>query len=71
MAHCICASVTSQPKDICTDQSVVFLTADETVVSFFESSAEDIETPMLTRLNTPETILRRAADASMVVQVKW
>ncbi|KAL8939631.1 MAG: hypothetical protein Q9211_002650 [Gyalolechia sp. 1 TL-2023] len=47
----------------------VFLTADNTVISFFESSAEDIETPILTRLNTPETILRRTSDASMIIQV--
>lgn len=49
--------------------SVVFLTADNTVISFFESSAEDIETPIFTRLNTPETILRRSLDASMIIQV--
>ncbi|KAL8869237.1 MAG: hypothetical protein Q9174_004420, partial [Haloplaca sp. 1 TL-2023] len=62
------ASVTSRPEKQMLIGVAVFLTADETVVSFFESSAEDIETPMLTRLNTPETILRRSADASMIVQ---
>ena len=49
--------------------STVFLTADNTVLSFFESSAEDIESPILMRLNTPETILRRSSDASMIIQV--
>ena len=38
------------------------------MVSFFESSADDIETPILHRLSTPDTILRRSCDASMVVQ---
>jgi Mg2+ and Co2+ transporter CorA len=41
---------------------------DNTVISFFESSAEDIETPILTRLSTPDTILRRSCDASMLTQ---
>lgn len=49
--------------------SIVFLTADNTVLSFFESSAEDIEAPIISRLSTPETILRRSLDASMIVQV--
>lgn len=41
---------------------------DNTVLSFFESSAEDIELPILTRLSTPDTILRRSCDASMLTQ---
>lgn len=51
------------------EQVSIFLTSDNTVISFFESSAEDIETPMIPRLTTPETILRRSSDASMLVQV--
>ena len=46
----------------------IFLTADNTVISFFESSADDIEGPIINRLSTKETILRRTADASMVTQ---
>lgn len=42
--------------------------ADNTVISFFESSADDIEEPILERLKTPDTILRRSCDASMLVQ---
>jgi len=38
------------------------------VISFFESSAEDVEVPILTRLNTADTILRRSCDASMLTQ---
>lgn len=52
------------------EQVSIFLTSDNTVISFFESSAEDIETPMIPRLSTPETILRRSSDASMLVQVR-
>ncbi len=52
------------------EQVSIFLTADNTVISFFESSAEDIETPIINRLSTPETILRRSSDASMLVQVR-
>lgn len=51
------------------EQVSIFLTSDNTVISFFESSAEDIETPIIPRLSTPETILRRSSDASMLVQV--
>jgi Mg2+ and Co2+ transporter CorA len=41
---------------------------DNTVISFFESSADDLETPILHRLSTPDTILRRSCDASMLLQ---
>jgi Mg2+ and Co2+ transporter CorA len=38
------------------------------VVSFFESSADDLEIPILRRLSTPDTVLRRTCDASMLMQ---
>jgi hypothetical protein len=41
---------------------------DNTVISFFESSADDIELPILSRLSTADTILRRSCDASMITQ---
>lgn len=50
------------------EQVSIFLTADNTVISFFEQSADDIEEPILKRLNTTETILRRLSDASMMTQ---
>ncbi|KAG8530385.1 uncharacterized protein KY384_004887 [Bacidia gigantensis] len=50
------------------EQVSIFLTSDNTVISFFESSADDVETPLIRRLNTPETILRRSSDASMICQ---
>ncbi|KAG0648762.1 Cobalt magnesium transport [Hyphodiscus hymeniophilus] len=50
------------------EQVSIFITDDNTVISFFESSAEDIEKPILHRLSTSDTILRRSCDASMLVQ---
>jgi len=53
---------------ISAEQVSMFLTSDNTVISFFESSADDIELPIIHRLSTPETVLRRSCDASMLVQ---
>jgi Mg2+ and Co2+ transporter CorA len=41
---------------------------DNTVISFFQSSADDVEAPILHRLSTHDTILRRSCDASMLLQ---
>jgi Mg2+ and Co2+ transporter CorA len=49
------------------EQVSVFLCSDNTVVSFFEHSGDVIEEPILKRLNSPETILRRSGDASLLV----
>ncbi|KAL9035620.1 MAG: hypothetical protein Q9180_004768 [Flavoplaca navasiana] len=62
------SSLASKNLGVSVEQVSIFLTADNTVLSFFESSAEDIETPIISRLSTPETILRRSLDASMIVQ---
>ena len=50
------------------EQVSVFLLADNTVISFFEQSAEDVEEPILKRLDSTETILRRSCDASLLLQ---
>lgn len=50
------------------EQVSMFLLADNTIVSFFEHSAEDIERPLLERLSSTETMLRRSADASLMLQ---
>ena len=50
------------------EQVSMFVTGDNTVISFFEHSAADIEHPILTRLDSADTILRRSCDASMLVQ---
>jgi len=60
--------LTRRKLAVSAEQVSMFLTADNTLISFFESSAEDIENPILQRLSTPDTILRRSCDASMVAQ---
>jgi Mg2+ and Co2+ transporter CorA len=50
------------------EQVSIFMTNSNTVVSFFEHSADDIELPILRRLESKDTILRSSADASMLVQ---
>ncbi|KAL7787222.1 hypothetical protein V8C43DRAFT_289080 [Trichoderma afarasin] len=53
---------------VAAEQVSIFLTADNTVISFFEVSAGDIERPIVTRLSNPGTVLRESCDASLVVQ---
>lgn len=48
--------------------SITNICPDNTVISFFESSADDIEIPILSRLSTADTILRQSCDASMITQ---
>lgn len=57
-------------KGLCVtlEQVSIFLHADNTVTSFFESSADDVEAPIVRRLTSPETILRQSCDASMLLQ---
>ncbi|MCJ1298961.1 hypothetical protein MMC08_001752 [Hypocenomyce scalaris] len=62
------SALSSKNLGVSVEQVSIFLTADNTVISFFESSAEDIETPIITRLSAAETILRRSSDASMLTQ---
>ncbi|KAK3625771.1 hypothetical protein LTR56_019399 [Elasticomyces elasticus] len=50
------------------EQVSIFLLADNTVISFFEHSAEDVEAPLLERLHSTETMLRRSCDASLMLQ---
>ena len=46
----------------------MFIAGDNTVISFFDHSAADIEHPILTRLDSADTILRRSCNSSMLVQ---
>ncbi|MCJ1265064.1 hypothetical protein MMC22_004939 [Lobaria immixta] len=62
------SALASKNLGVGVEQVSVFLTSDNSVISFFESSAEDIETPIIARLSTRETILRRSCDASMLLQ---
>ncbi len=62
------SALASKSLGVGVEQVSIFLTADNTVISFFQSSAEDVESPIINRLSTKETILRRMSDASMVTQ---
>ncbi|KHN97538.1 Mg2+ transporter protein, CorA-like/Zinc transport protein ZntB [Metarhizium album ARSEF 1941] len=53
---------------ISAEQVSIFLTNDNTVISFFEVSADDVQRPIVTRLSTPGTSLRESCDASLLVQ---
>ncbi|KAF1346129.1 hypothetical protein BDV97DRAFT_359830 [Delphinella strobiligena] len=50
------------------EQASIFLMSDNSVLSFFEHSAPDVEEPILERLRDTATMLRRSADASLIVQ---
>ncbi|KAM5467430.1 hypothetical protein MauCBS54593_005399 [Microsporum audouinii] len=50
------------------EQVSIFLHSDNSVTSFFEASADDIETPIIQRLRAAGTILRQSCDASMILQ---
>ncbi|MCJ1474862.1 hypothetical protein MMC13_003522 [Lambiella insularis] len=62
------SALASKELAIAVEQVSIFLMSDNTVVSFFEQSADNVETPIVSRLSTPETVLRRSSDASMIVQ---
>lgn len=50
------------------EQVAMFITSDNTVIAFFQQSADNVEDPILARLRSPTTILRKSCDASMVAQ---
>ncbi|TLS30463.1 hypothetical protein PpBr36_03613 [Pyricularia pennisetigena] len=50
------------------EQVSLFMTNDNTIISFFEFSAQQVEEPILVRLSTPDTVLRQSCDASMIGQ---
>ncbi|RMD40778.1 hypothetical protein DV735_g4323, partial [Chaetothyriales sp. CBS 134920] len=50
------------------EQVSIFLLTDNSVISFFEHSADDVLVPILERIRSPETILRRTVDASVLLQ---
>ncbi|KAF2156615.1 hypothetical protein K461DRAFT_1415 [Myriangium duriaei CBS 260.36] len=53
---------------VAVEQVAIFLMADNTVISFFEHSGPDVEGPIMERLNSLETMLRRSNDASLLVE---
>ncbi|KAI0400338.1 hypothetical protein F4802DRAFT_497456 [Xylaria palmicola] len=62
------SALASRGLAVSAEQVSMFITSDNTVISFFEQSAENIEEPILARLMSPKTILRKSCDASMVAQ---
>lgn len=60
---------TLNPKGlmVSVEQVSMFLQSNNTLVSFFEHSADVIEEPILKRLQSSETVLRQSGDASMVM----
>lgn len=62
------AALASRGLSVTLEQVSIFLHADNTVISFFETSADDIKAPIVRRLSSPETILRQSCDASMLLQ---
>lgn len=62
------AVLASHGLGVTLEQVSIFLNADNTVLSFFDESASDVEAPIVKRLSSPETILRQSCDASMLVQ---
>ncbi|KAL1604962.1 hypothetical protein SLS60_004503 [Paraconiothyrium brasiliense] len=62
------SSLASRKLAVSVEQVSIFLCKDNTVISFFEHSAPEIEEPIIKRLSTEDTILRRSADGSMICQ---
>ncbi|KAL5435982.1 hypothetical protein PMIN07_003904 [Paraphaeosphaeria minitans] len=62
------SSLVSRKLAVSVEQVSIFLCKDNTVISFFEHSAPEIEEPIIKRLSTEDTILRRSADGSMICQ---
>ena len=62
------SALAAEELAVSVEQVSIFLLADNTIISFFEHSAEDIEMPISERLQSTETILRRSCDASLMLQ---
>jgi len=62
------SSLSPLNKMVHVEQVSIFLTPDGTIVSFFEISGDDIEPPILARLNSEKTLLRTSSDPSMMLQ---
>jgi len=62
------SALTEKHLTVSVEQVSIFLLADNSVISFFEHSPDDVEDMILKRLRTEDTILRRSQDSSMIVQ---
>lgn len=57
-----------QPFAMDVEQAFMFLTTDNTVITIFERSGEDVFAPIIRRLESPQTVMRSSNDPSMLVQ---
>ncbi|KAL2271951.1 hypothetical protein VTJ83DRAFT_1322 [Remersonia thermophila] len=62
------SALASRHLAVACEQVSLFLTNDNCIISFFEQSAQDIEIPIIHRLQTIDTIIRQSCDASMLGQ---
>ncbi|KAK4152646.1 hypothetical protein C8A00DRAFT_34624 [Chaetomidium leptoderma] len=62
------SALSSRNLAVACEQVSMFITNDNSIISFFEQSAQDIEDPIVRRLQTIDTIIRQSCDASMVGQ---
>ncbi|KAK4106973.1 hypothetical protein N658DRAFT_413832 [Parathielavia hyrcaniae] len=62
------SALSSRNLAVACEQVSMFITNDNTIISFFEQSAQDVEGPIIRRLQTIDTIIRQSCDASMVGQ---
>ncbi|EPS44552.1 hypothetical protein H072_1473 [Dactylellina haptotyla CBS 200.50] len=62
------SSLAQKGLAVAVEQCSIFLCDDNTIISFFENSADDIEPPIMARLRSTNTLLRSSCDGSMVVQ---
>ncbi|KAF2485917.1 hypothetical protein BDY17DRAFT_290538 [Neohortaea acidophila] len=62
------SSLAAEDLAVTVEQVSIFLCADNTVISIFEQSAEDVEDPIRDRIYSSETMLRRSGDASLLLQ---
>lgn len=60
--------ILSRQLGISVEQVSIFLTTDKTVITIFEHSGQDVLDPILTRLNSPQTIVRSTNDPWVLVQ---
>ncbi|KAF2646145.1 hypothetical protein P280DRAFT_464394 [Massarina eburnea CBS 473.64] len=62
------SALASRKLAVSVEQVCIFVCSDNTVISFFEHSAPEIEEPIMKRLNSKDTVVRNSGEASMVVQ---
>lgn len=53
------SALASRNLAVACEQVSLFVTNDNTIISFFEQSAQDVESPIIRRLQTNDTIIRQ------------